>query len=106
MEVVKMAFHGRRERTMAHRHNHCQHTVEWCRDCNVVFCSKCAHEWTDEPKITWQYTPQQWPYYPYWMGSGSLVGRSDAGNITLSNDTAQPTTGLVAVTCRHNGAGD
>lgn len=29
-----------------HRHNHCDHSVAYCKVCNVCYCTKCGMEWT------------------------------------------------------------
>jgi len=28
-----------------HNHNHCEHEVKHCRQCNVAYCAKCGEEW-------------------------------------------------------------
>jgi hypothetical protein len=45
---------------MLHNHNHnhlpviCSHNTRLCKQCDIVFCSKCGKEW--EPKTNYTFT--------------------------------------------------
>lgn len=44
----------------------CKHELEYCEQCNVVFCKKCKEEWKKE-MTSFSYTSpatSTWPY-PY-----------------------------------------
>uniref|UniRef100_A0A6M3IPK4 Uncharacterized protein n=1 Tax=viral metagenome TaxID=1070528 RepID=A0A6M3IPK4_9ZZZZ len=30
-----------------HEHNDCEHDLNFCKKCNVVYCNKCEKEWID-----------------------------------------------------------
>lgn len=45
-----------------HEHNHCKHKLEYCKVCDVVYCSECLKEWG-----TRKYYYQG---YPYWVYTG------------------------------------
>ncbi len=41
-----------------HEHNECEHTLKYCQKCDVVYCTKCKHEWGGHSCY--------YPYYPYY----------------------------------------
>lgn len=43
-----------------HEHNNCNHKLEYCRVCDVVYCSKCSREWGSRKYYYYQY-----PSYVY-----------------------------------------
>lgn len=45
-----------------HFHNHCNHSLQYCGVCDVVYCTKCGKEWSATWKLNW---------YPSWSGTGA-----------------------------------
>lgn len=56
-----------------HTHQHCDHKLQFCNCCDVVFCNKCYKEW----KNTTYYS------YPTWTMGGNVPLTGDCGNGTV-----------------------
>ncbi len=35
---------------MDHEHHHCEHEVQFCKDCDTTYCNKCDAEWVKPTK--------------------------------------------------------
>jgi len=67
-----------------HEHHGCEHSVAYCKRCDVVYCRLCNREWGG---ASYWYTT--YPYYPRaTIGTtwGTTTGSTTAavGNITLT----------------------
>lgn len=52
-------------------HNHCEHQVKYCQQCDVCYCEKCGIEWKAN-KYTYYYPnnlPGQTTWTYDWIGS-------------------------------------
>ena len=52
----------------------CKHELEYCEQCNVVFCKKCKEEWKKE-SLSFTYTQPStiYPNTVYCGGSGTQL---------------------------------
>lgn len=50
-----------------HEHNDCEHKLEYCKICDIVYCKKCKKEWRHRYIYT---QPSTWIY--------------DGNNVTIS----------------------
>lgn len=44
-----------------HEHKGCDHELQYCSHCDVVYCKKCKHEWGQQKT---EYIPYAAPVYP------------------------------------------
>jgi len=56
-------------------HDHCNHEVKYCKECDTSYCGKCSKEWTAEPCPT--------IIYPF-----DTSGTASDFNITFTNQAA------------------
>ena len=84
---------------MSHKHHdHCDHSLKWCRDCRAAYCTKCPEtfrtnaEWARDRVVyhePWQITYSNTPLF---------IGGHTVGNAETPLDIT-PT-----ITCQHQGA--
>ncbi len=60
-----------------HNHDHCEHEMAFCKECNVAYCKKCGKEWKE----------QTWTWFPYQPSTTPGVFYRDASPTAFeSND--------------------
>ncbi len=56
---------------MHNHHAHCNHNLQFCGQCDKVYCNRCSREWG-----SWNY----WSNYPsIFQGSGTTYATGTAG---------------------------
>ena len=65
---------------MANRHNrhsHCEHKVEFCDHCDLVYCTKCSHEWGAACSLN--HYPYAWYSNPWTISPTTTITWDAAG---------------------------
>ena len=66
-------------------HNHCDHQLRLCLQCDTVWCAKCSKEWGGH------HHGYNWPYDRiHWTGTPILCS-ADTPTITLDDSSGGPT---------------
>lgn len=58
-----------------HNHSKCEHKLEFCKVCDVVYCNKCKEEW--KKNLNWTCTGTT----TIGSGTGGLQYYTDSANI-------------------------
>ncbi len=71
-----------------HEHNSCEHTLRFCKVCDVVYCEQCNSQWK---RNTYNFTyPYTW-YNTCGEHSGTAVNPDNVSNITIKYSDNTPT---------------
>lgn len=92
-----------------HKHNHCDHELKWCRDCQTPFCVKCNKEWGEPCRQihyplfgTYSVSPQPaYPWRPWIWGASNTADPLPAGKTTSVISAGADAAGPPATACTH-----
>jgi hypothetical protein len=69
---------------MNHDHHECDHNLKYCKQCRVVYCTKCSKEWRDYSQSL--FNPWVYPScgQTTYHSIGKAIGKQVGGVISQS----------------------
>ena len=70
-----------------HSYNGCNHILQHCTHCDVVYCTKCSREWTAGGNYIWDKLKEydrNWKTTPYYVGDDLRKYTVTSGAIALN----------------------